>query len=61
MITIIGDTSNELSNLQNIIETGILNSNEKLIADVTYKLSTGDVLLVDKYNHIVGSKSESEE
>lgn len=56
MISIIGDTSDELAALQSIIDTGVINSNEKVTVDVTYKLSSGDNLLINQYNHIVGSK-----
>lgn len=56
MICIIGDTADELADLQTLIEIGVLNSDEESTLDVTYKLSSGDILLVDQYNHIVGSK-----
>ena len=39
-----------------IVETGILNGNEGGTIDITYKLSSGGILLVDQYNHIVGEK-----
>ena len=60
MICIIGDTTNELVDLQALIETGVLNSNKETTLDVTYKLSSGDILLADKYNHIVGSRKEGD-
>ena len=56
MIQIIGDTSDELSFLQKIIESGILNSTVSGTIDVTYKLSSGGALLADQYNHIIGKK-----
>ena len=56
MITIIGDNPDELADLQDVINTGLLNlkQNNETILDITYKLSSGDKLLVNKYNHIVG-------
>ena len=61
MIQIIGDTADELSDLQTLIETGMLNYHEKKIkGDVIFKLSSGNTLLVDQYKHIIGEK-ESEE
>ena len=59
MIHIIGDTADELADLQIILETGMLNSNEETTFDITYKLSSGGNLLVNQYNHIV-VRSESE-
>jgi len=56
MIHIIGDTADELADLQSLIETGMINSNEDTTLDITYKLSSGNILLVDQYNHIVGQK-----
>ena len=58
MISIIGDSVDELANLQSIIETGLLNNDESTTLDVTYKLSSRDILLVDQYNHIVGRKEQ---
>jgi len=58
MISIIGDTSDELAALQSIIDTGVINSNEICTVDVTYKLSSGDDLLINQYNHIIGSKQK---
>ena len=57
MITIIGDNPDELADLQDVIERGILNTkrNDEITLDVSYKLSSGDQLLVNKYNHIIGS------
>ena len=60
MISIIGDSVDELADLQSVLETGILNSNDNTALDVTYKLSSGDILLVDRYNHIVGRKEQQE-
>jgi len=57
MITITGDTSDELAALQDIIDTGVLNSSDLFTVDVIYKLSSEEKLLVDRYNHIVGSKA----
>lgn len=59
MINIVGDTWEELANLQTIIDTGILNYDEIFNVDVNYKLLSGDSLLINKYNHIVGAKKES--
>ena len=56
MIYIIGDTAEELADLQILLETGILNSNEYTTIDITYKLSSGSTLLTDQYNHIVSKK-----
>lgn len=56
MIQIIGDTADELTNLQILLETGILNSGKDITLDTNYKLSSGNILLVDRYNHIVGEK-----
>lgn len=57
MIQIIGDTADELSDLQTLIETGKLNYHEKKIkVNVTFKLSSGNILLANQYNHIVGEK-----
>ena len=63
MINIIGDNVHELIEIQNIIETGILNlsSNDINTIDIKYKLSSEDILLVNKYNHIIGSKSKNSE
>ena len=58
MISIIGNSVDELANLQSIIETGLLNNDESTTLDVTYKLSSRDILLVDQYNHIVGRKEQ---
>ena len=60
MIQIIGDSSDELAKLQRIIDSGILNSNipsdEIYKLDIIYKLSSGNALLVNQYDHIVGEK-----
>lgn len=56
MIQIIGDTVDELADIQKLLEIGTLNSNEAGTIDVTYKLSFGGIILVDRYNHIVGKK-----
>ena len=60
MITIIGDTAEELSQLQDIIETGILNirSVEMDSLECTFELSSGDLLLYDQYKRIIGSKKK---
>lgn len=61
MITIIGDTSDELAALQSIIDAGLINCNDEISAvHVTYKLSSGDLLLINQYDHIVGSKPKEE-
>ena len=57
MINIIGDTYQELADLQTIIESGIINTKERLSVDATYKLRSGDNLLIDQYDHIIGSKA----
>ncbi len=56
MIQIIGETADELAKIQMVLEAGALNSNEDGTIDVKYKLSSGNILLVDQYNHIVGEK-----
>lgn len=60
MITIIGDSSDELTKLQHIIDSGIFNlkipSGEEYTLDITYKLSSGNILLINQYDHIVGEK-----
>ena len=60
MITIIGDTAEELIQLQDIIETGILNirSAEMDSLECTFELSSGDLLLYDQYKRIIGSKKK---
>lgn len=62
MITIIGDTHEELAILQSVINTGILNDHDMFgrTFDATYKLSSGNLILTDKYGNIVGEKSEQE-
>ena len=59
MIHIIGDTADELANLQILLEAGMLNSEKDITLDTNYKLSSGNILLVDRYNHIVGEKEIS--
>ena len=61
MIYIIGDTFEELADLQTLLETGQLNFRKDITVDVTYELSSGCTLLVDKYNHIIGSGVRSNE
>lgn len=61
MIHIIGDTADELADLQILLEAGMINSNENTTLDITYKLSSGAILLVDQYNHIVGEKLRDKE
>lgn len=58
MITIIGDTHEELAVLQSFINTGILNDRDMsgITFDATYKLSSGNVILTDRYGNIVGEK-----
>lgn len=56
MIQIIGDTFEELADLQTLLETGKLNYHEeKIKVKATFKLSSGGTLFFDKYGHIVGS------
>lgn len=59
MIRIIGDTADELADLQLLLEIGTLNSDEDTTLDITYKLSSGGSLLVDQYNHIVGERNRN--
>ena len=61
MIYIIGDTSDELADLQTLLETGMVNGNKDTTLNITYKLSSGGILLVDQYNHIVGEKEQESE
>ena len=58
MITIIGDTHEELAALQFVINTGILNVHDipKITLDTTYKLSSENLILTDEYGNIVGEK-----
>ena len=58
MIHIIGDTADELADLQILLETGMLNSNKNVTLDINYKLSSGNILLADQYNHIVGERED---
>lgn len=62
MITIIGNTYEELAVLQSVINTGILNDVDMsgITFDTTYKLLSGNLILTDKYGNIVGEKSKSE-
>jgi len=60
-IYIIGDTSDELADLQTLLETGMVNGNKDTTLNITYKLSSGGILLVDQYNHIVGEKEHESE
>ena len=59
MITIIGDTHEELAAFQSVINTGILNVHNisGIAFDTTYKLSSGNLILTDNYGNIVGEKS----
>ena len=56
MITIIGDTYEEIAVLQSVINTGMLNAHDTsgTILDTTYKLSSGNLILTDEYRNIVG-------
>lgn len=56
MIHIIGDTFEELADLQTLLESGQLNFRKGITVDVAFELSSGGTLLVDQYNHIIGSK-----
>lgn len=47
MIRIIGDTFEELANLQLLLESGQLNFRKGITANVTFELSSGGTLLVD--------------
>jgi hypothetical protein len=60
MITIIGDTTEELIQLQDLIETGILNIGSAKMDNLecTFELSSGDLLLYDQYKRIIGSKKK---
>lgn len=55
MIQIIGDTFEELADLQTILENGAINSSKEISIDGTFKLSSGGTLIYDQYGHIVGS------
>ena len=64
MITIIGDNFEELAFIQDIIDSGLLNlsTNSSINSiNATYKLSSGNRLLVNKYNHIVGEQGSISE
>ena len=62
MIQIIGDTFEELADLQTLIDAGKLNYHEKKIkVYATFKLSSGGTLYVDQYDHIVGSNEPYED
>lgn len=56
MIQIIGDTVDELADIQKLLEIGTLNSDGAGTIDVTYKLSYGGIILVVRHDHIVGKK-----
>ena len=63
MITIIGDTPEELAALQSVINTGILNSHD--ISKITllttkYELLSRNLILTDEYGNIVGEVKRSE-
>ena len=60
IITIIGDTYEELAVLQSVINTGILNDHDRseIIFDTTYKLSSGNLIMSDEYGNIVGEREE---
>ena len=60
MINIIGDTYKELSIIQSAIETGVVDDKTISAFDVTYKLSSGNLILTDKYGNIVGEESKEE-
>ena len=55
MIQIIGDTFEELADLQTVLENGAINSSREISIDCAFKLSSGGNLLYDQYGHIVGS------
>lgn len=63
MITIIGDNHEELAVLQSVINAGILNDRDMSgrTFNVTYKLSSGNLILTDKYKNIVGEKSKNDQ
>lgn len=58
MIYITGDTAKELADLQTLLETGMVNGNKDTTLHVTYKLSSGNILLVDSHDHIVGEEEQ---
>lgn len=60
MISKIGDSVDELTDLRSLLEIGLLNRNENIDLNVTYKLFSGDILLIDRYNHIVDRKEQIE-
>ena len=55
MIHIIGDTFEELADLQTILKNGALNSSKEISIDCAFKLSSGGTLIYDQYGHIIGS------
>ena len=55
MIQIIGDTFEELADLQTVLENGAGNSSKEISIDCAFKLSSGGNLLYDQYGHIIGS------
>ena len=55
MIQIIGDTFEELADLQTVLKNGALNSSKEISIVGTFKLSSGGTLIYDQYGHIVGS------
>ena len=61
MIHIIGDTFEELADLQTLLETGKLNCHEDIKVKVAFKLSSGGTLYVDPYKHIVGSSEPNQD
>jgi hypothetical protein len=62
MIQIIGDTFEELADLQTLLEAGKLNYHEKKIkVYATFKLSSGGTLIYDQYGHIVGSNEPNQD
>ena len=55
MIKILGDTFEELADLQTILKNGAINSSKEISIDCAFKLSSGGTLIYDQYGHIVGS------
>ncbi len=69
MIKIVADTIDELTTINNVVISGVLNiscayskKNPPPVSniEVEYSLSSGDTLLYNEYNRIVGVKSKND-
>ena len=58
MIFISGETADELADLQKLLESGALSSDEGITLHINYSLSADGILLFDQYNHIVRESEE---